>query len=162
PDRLSRLLRQAGLRPVPLREPGPRHPALCAADQQRHHLVLRPGQYAVSLLHGGAGRRGAVRNALLTAVMVAAATGAAGADGAQVFDTSCAFCHQAGGVGVPGQFPRLAGRIGVIASTPDGKAFLPKVLLNGMSGRITADGEPVLGIMPAFDTLSDDDIAAVL
>jgi hypothetical protein len=27
------------------------------------------------------------------------------------------------------------------------------VLLNGMSGRITADGEPVLGIMPAFDTI---------
>jgi len=31
-----------------------------------------------------------------------------------------------------------------------------------MSGRIVADGEPVLGIMPAFDSLSDDDISAVL
>ena len=94
--------------------------------------------------------------------MLAATIDAAAADGAQVFDTSCAFCHQAGGVGVPGQFPRLAGRVGAIAATPDGKAFLPKVLLNGMSGRITADGEAVLGIMPAFDTMSDDDMAAVL
>ena len=94
--------------------------------------------------------------------MLIAATAAAQADGAQVFDNSCAFCHQSGGVGVPGQFPRLAGRVGAIAATPEGRAFLPKVLLNGMSGQITVDDQPILGIMPAFDSLSDDDIAAVL
>ena len=99
---------------------------------------------------------------LLAAAMLTATMDTAVADGAQVFDTGCAFCHQAGGVGVPGQFPRLAGRVGAIASHPEGKAFLSKVLLNGMSGRITADGEPVLGIMPAFETMSDDDMAAVL
>ena len=86
----------------------------------------------------------------------------ASADGQAVLDNSCAFCHQAGGVGVPGQFPRLAGRVGVIAATPEGRAFLPKILLNGMSGRVTVDDQPVLGIMPAFDSLSDDDIAQVL
>jgi mono/diheme cytochrome c family protein len=100
--------------------------------------------------------------AILVAAMLAATMGTATADGAQVYDASCAFCHQAGGVGVPGQFPRLAGRVGAIASKPEGKAFLSRVLLNGMSGRIIADGEPVLGIMPPFDTMSDDDIAAVL
>ena len=100
--------------------------------------------------------------AILVAAILAATMGTATADGAQVYDASCAFCHQAGGVGVPGQFPRLAGRVGAIASHPEGKTFLSKVLLNGMSGRIIADGEPVLGIMPPFDTLSDDDIAAVL
>ncbi|MFO1248715.1 MAG: cytochrome c [Alphaproteobacteria bacterium] len=84
------------------------------------------------------------------------------ADGAAVFDANCAFCHQGGGVGVPGQFPRLAGRAGAIASKPQGRAFLPKVVLNGISGRITVDGEQILGIMPALDTLSDEDIAAVL
>jgi hypothetical protein len=52
--------------------------------------------------------------------------------------------------------------VGAIAAKPDGKKFLPQVLLSGMSGRITVDGEPILGIMPAFDMLSDDDIAAVL
>jgi len=103
-----------------------------------------------------------VRQVILAAALLAATTGAAQADRAAVFDTSCALCHQAGGVGVPGQFPRLAGRVGAIAAKPEGKAFLTKVLLEGMSGRITVDGEPILGIMPAFDTLSDDDLAAVL
>ncbi|HEY1876213.1 MAG TPA: cytochrome c [Rhizomicrobium sp.] len=86
----------------------------------------------------------------------------ASADGQAVFDNSCAFCHQAGGVGVPGQFPRLAGRVGAMAATPAGRAFLPKILLNGMSGRVTVDEQPILGIMPAFDSMSDDDLASVL
>ena len=94
--------------------------------------------------------------------MLMAVSGAARGDGAQVFDTSCAFCHQAGGVGVPGQFPRLAGRAGEIASKPEGKKYLPQVLLNGMSGRISVDGEQILGIMPGFDTMSDDDMAMLL
>jgi mono/diheme cytochrome c family protein len=103
-----------------------------------------------------------VKLALLAAMFLAATTDLASADGQAVFDNSCAFCHQAGGVGVPGQFPRLAGRVGTIAESPDGKAFLAKVLLNGMSGSVTVDDQPILGIMPAFDSLSDDDIAAVL
>ena len=98
---------------------------------------------------------------LVLAAALLAATPAF-ADGAAVFDANCAFCHQGGGVGVPGQFPRLAGRAGAIAAKPAGKAFLPKVVLNGISGRIMVDGEQILGIMPALDTLSDDDIAAVL
>ncbi|HEX3755397.1 MAG TPA: cytochrome c [Rhizomicrobium sp.] len=103
-----------------------------------------------------------MKQALLAALFLAAATDMAAADGQAVFDNSCAFCHQAGGVGVPGQFPRLAGRVGAIAAQPEGKAFLSKVLLNGMSGRVTVDDQPILGIMPAFDSLSDDDIASVL
>ena len=98
----------------------------------------------------------------LAALLLAAMASKANADGAAGFEMSCAFCHQAGGVGVPGQFPRLAGRAGEIASKPEGKKFLPQVLLNGMSGRITADGEEILGIMPGFDSMSDDDMAALL
>ena len=96
----------------------------------------------------------------MAAVGTASANGAS--NGSQVFDTSCAFCHQAGGVGVPGQFPRLAGRVGEIASKSEGKKFLPQILLNGMSGRVTVDGEQILGIMPGFDSMSDDDMAALL
>ena len=103
-----------------------------------------------------------MKKALVAAAIAATAAGSAHADGAQVFDTSCAFCHQAGGVGVPGQFPRLAGRVGDIASKPEGKKFLPQVLLNGMSGRVSVDGEQILGIMPGFDSMSDDDMAALL
>jgi mono/diheme cytochrome c family protein len=103
-----------------------------------------------------------VIRALLAAGLLAAAAGTAKADGAALFDANCAFCHQSGGVGVPGQFPRLAGRAGTMAAKPEGRKFLPQILLNGMSGRITVDGEQILGIMPAFDSLSDEDIAAVL
>jgi mono/diheme cytochrome c family protein len=103
-----------------------------------------------------------VIRALLAAGLLAVIAGEAKADGAALFDTHCAFCHQAGGVGVPGQFPRLAGRAGAIAAKPEGRNFLSQILLNGMSGRITVDGEQILGIMPAFDSLSDDDLAAVL
>jgi len=103
-----------------------------------------------------------VKQIVLAAFFLAAATDMASADGQAVFDNSCAFCHQAGGVGVSGQFPRLAGRVGAIAAASEGKAFLSKVLLNGMSGRVTVDDQPILGIMPAFDSLSDGDIAAVL
>ena len=104
-----------------------------------------------------------MRQAILAGLFWAATMGgAAAADGAQLFDTNCAFCHQQARAGVAGQFPRLSGRVGVIASKPQGKAFLPQILLNGMSGRITVDGQAILGIMPAFDSLSDEDIAAVL
>jgi mono/diheme cytochrome c family protein len=103
-----------------------------------------------------------MRRAIAAAAFLAAGAGAAHADGAAVFDNSCAFCHQAAGVGVPGQFPRLAGRVGAIATKPEGKTFLPQVVLNGMSGRIMVDGEQILGIMPAFASLSDEDIASVL
>jgi mono/diheme cytochrome c family protein len=99
---------------------------------------------------------------LLAAALLTATADAAAADGAAIFDANCAFCHQAGGVGVPGQFPRLAGRAGAIAGSPGGKKFLPEVLLNGMSGRVMVDGEQILGIMPAFNSLSDNDVAAVL
>jgi len=103
-----------------------------------------------------------VRHWVCAALLLVSATGGAAADGKAVFDNNCAVCHQAGGVGVPGQFPRLAGRAGTIAGKPEGKAFLPQVVFNGMGGRITVDGEQILGAMPGFDSLSDDDIAAVL
>jgi mono/diheme cytochrome c family protein len=98
---------------------------------------------------------------MLVAILLLTASPAL-ADGAAVFDANCSICHQGGGVGVPGQFPRLAGRAGQIASKPEGRAFLSRVIINGMSGRVTVDGQPILGIMPSFDGLSDDDIAQLL
>jgi mono/diheme cytochrome c family protein len=101
------------------------------------------------------------RAAIAIAIFLGTAQ-AAVADGAAVYDAKCAFCHQAGGVGVPGQFPRLAGRVGSIAAKPQGHKFLPRILLDGMSGRVVVDGENILGIMPGFDALTDDDLASVL
>ena len=35
----------------------------------------------------------------------------------RIYDTNCALCHQKAGIGMKGQFPRLAGRAGEIAAT---------------------------------------------
>ena len=84
------------------------------------------------------------------------------ADGSGLFTQNCLMCHQAGAVGLPGQFPRLAGRIGAISSQPKGRAYLIDVLTYGMAGRITVDDQSIVGLMPPFAQLSNDDVAGVL
>ena len=99
---------------------------------------------------------------LVAAVLAALAAGSARAQGLDVYRTHCAICHQAGGVGAPGAFPRLAGRVGPLARDPGGRALLTAVVLNGMSGKLEADGQTIVGLMPSFGQLPDADIAAVL
>lgn len=80
-----------------------------------------------------------------------------------VFDTNCSMCHQLGAAGVPGQFPRLAGRAGKIAATAGGRSYLERVVLSGMIGGITVDGSEIVGgVMPSFASLSDKDLADAL
>lgn len=83
-------------------------------------------------------------------------------DGAALYRGKCAMCHGPAGAGRPGTFPPLAGRVGQIAASPDGKAYLAMVLVNGLHGPITVEGQSYKGFMPSFRTLSDEDIAAVL
>ncbi len=85
------------------------------------------------------------------------------ADHAAVFDANCSMCHQLAAAGVPGEFPRLAGRAGKIAATSAGRNYLERVVLFGMIGKITVDGVPIVGgVMPSFGSLSDQDLAAAL
>ncbi|TCS35221.1 cytochrome c553 [Acetobacter aceti NBRC 14818] len=86
----------------------------------------------------------------------------AAADGQQLYTANCSLCHQASAAGVVGQFPPLKDRIGTIASTPEGKAYVTHVLLNGLSGMIKAGGNPYMGYMPSFGAQSDENIAAIL
>lgn len=80
-----------------------------------------------------------------------------------VFDTNCSMCHQLGAAGVPGQFPRLAGRAGKIAATAAGRNYLERVVLSGMIGSITVDDTSIVGgVMPSFASLSDKDLADAL
>jgi mono/diheme cytochrome c family protein len=80
-----------------------------------------------------------------------------------VFDNNCAMCHQLRAPGVPGQFPRLAGRAGKIAATAAGRSYLERVVLSGMIGSITVDGSEIDGgMMPSFASLSDQDLADAL
>ena len=79
-----------------------------------------------------------------------------------VYDKNCALCHQKGGTGVSGQFPRLAGRVGAIAATDAGRCYLLDVVLFGMAGQVEVDRVPIVGAMPSFATLSDEELASVL
>ncbi|GBQ82595.1 c-type cytochrome [Asaia krungthepensis] len=83
-------------------------------------------------------------------------------DGQAVYNSNCSVCHQAAGAGSPGQFPPLAGRIGKIAATAEGKTYVADVLLNGVHGTIDAAGSSYMGFMPSFKALTDDQLAAVL
>lgn len=83
-------------------------------------------------------------------------------DGRDLYGATCSLCHQAGGSGVPGQFPALAGRVDQIAATAQGRRYLAHVLLNGLSGEIKAGGQSYSGYMPSFSSQPDAVIAAVL
>ncbi|WP_027210781.1 c-type cytochrome [Burkholderia sp. WSM2232] len=79
-------------------------------------------------------------------------------NGALLFTSRCASCHQATGEGLPGVFPSLAGSEWV---NGDPKV-VARILLLGVTGKITVAGSTFNGSMPAFGTtLSDAAIAAV-
>jgi cytochrome c oxidase subunit II len=82
--------------------------------------------------------------------------------GEQVFNTNCAACHQASGEGIAGAFPPVAGHSSVIYAAEGGREYLINLLLNGLQGEITVDGNTYNGIMPAWRQLSDEQIAEVL
>jgi mono/diheme cytochrome c family protein len=91
------------------------------------------------------------------AAAVTAATPPA-VDGAQIFTSRCASCHQATGAGLPGVFPPLANSEWVNAEPKT----IARILLLGVNGKITVAGNTFNGSMPAFGTtLSDAEIAAV-
>lgn len=97
------------------------------------------------------------------ALAIAGLTGSVqAAPSSQIFVGRCAMCHQSSAAGLPGQYPRLAGRVGPIATTPDGRHYLVMVLLNGLTGSIQVDGKPITGFMPPFAMLKDQEVADTL
>lgn len=82
-----------------------------------------------------------------------------GPDGAVIYKNTCSSCHQANGLGVPGAFPPLAGSDWVAGD----EQILIALVLHGLMGEISVNGEIYNGVMPPWSaTLKDDDIAAVL
>lgn len=77
--------------------------------------------------------------------------------GAEVYSTACSACHQPGGAGLPGSFPPLADNPNV-----DDAAYIEDVIMNGLSGEITVNGEVFDSVMPSQSTLSDGDVAALI
>lgn len=77
--------------------------------------------------------------------------------GKRVFN-NCMACHQADGRGVAGNYPPLDGS-SFVTGRPD---VLAALLLHGLQGRVTVEGETFNGVMPAWSHLGDEQIAAVM
>jgi nitrite reductase (NO-forming)/hydroxylamine reductase len=77
--------------------------------------------------------------------------------GASVFSAHCAACHQANGQGLAGAFPPVAGS-DYIAGDP---GVVVTTVLNGLSGKITVNGQDYNAVMPSLSYLSDSDVADV-
>lgn len=86
-----------------------------------------------------------------------AAAPAGAVSGAQVYAGKCTGCHQANGAGVAGVFPPLAASPWVTGP----EARLVQILLHGIQGPIDVLGTTYNGLMPAWKSLSDEEIAAV-
>jgi mono/diheme cytochrome c family protein len=80
-------------------------------------------------------------------------------DGSLIFGGICMPCHQAGGTGVEGKYPPLAGSEW-LAKDPE----IPvRIVLHGLHGPIQVKGKSYNNEMPALgNQLSDAEIAAVL
>lgn len=89
---------------------------------------------------------------------VVLAGAAASVDGKQLYGAKCAACHQGSGLGVAGVFPPLAASEWVIGD----EKILANILLHGVNGEMVVKGNTYKGAMPAWKSLSDDELAAVL
>jgi nitrite reductase (NO-forming) len=67
-------------------------------------------------------------------------------------------CHQANGAGLPGVFPPLA-KSDYLAADPK-RAI--GVLLHGLTGKVTVNGNEYNSVMPPMNQLNDDEVANIL
>jgi mono/diheme cytochrome c family protein len=83
--------------------------------------------------------------------------------GKRVFTQNCIVCHQQTGLGVPGQFPPLAGSEWVLSQDWHGDNHIVKIVLHGFQGAVTVKGQQFNNVMaPWGKVLKDEQIAAVL
>lgn len=81
--------------------------------------------------------------------------------GEALFAQQCAVCHQADASGVVGSFPPLRSAHVQRLLSDDG-TYPARVLLQGLSGRIEVGNEAYNGVMPAFPSLTDAQIASLV
>ena len=78
--------------------------------------------------------------------------------GEKVYRRNCLACHQASGLGVAGAFPPLVGSDWVTG----GEKRVAAILLHGILGEFTVNGVKYIGAMPAWNQLTDKEIAGVI
>jgi nitrite reductase (NO-forming) len=78
--------------------------------------------------------------------------------GAKVYATTCGACHQPSGRGLANAFPPLAGSDFLMAD----KSRSIAIVLGGLKGPVTVNGQTFDGMMPPQSHLSDEDLANVL
>lgn len=79
-------------------------------------------------------------------------------DGKQIYVAKCVGCHQTSGLGLAGVFPPLAGAEWVLGD----EKTLVNILLHGVKGNLEVKGVTYNGAMPAWKSLSDDELAGLL
>lgn len=80
--------------------------------------------------------------------------------GKRLFADTCAKCHQADGLGLPGQYPPLANSEWVLADSPD---RMIRIVLDALQGPVKVNGVTFNNVMtPWRDTLNDQQIAAII
>lgn len=79
-------------------------------------------------------------------------------NGETEYQNTCAVCHQNDGTGMTGAYPPLAGAHYVNAASPN---RMVAIILKGLTGPVTVNNVEYNGIMAPFESLSDDQIAAI-
>ncbi len=82
--------------------------------------------------------------------------------GDTIYTSNCSSCHQPNGEGIVGAFPPLAGHMPELLQAEGGREYLINVLLYGLQGEINVEGQTYNGVMTAWASLGDEQIAAVL
>lgn len=78
--------------------------------------------------------------------------------GRVLYNGTCSVCHQQDGKGLAGVFPPLANSDYLMADTR--RAI--EVVLNGLTGPVTVNGNDFNSVMPPMSQLNDDEIANIL
>jgi nitrite reductase (NO-forming) len=78
--------------------------------------------------------------------------------GQALYAGTCSTCHMADGKGMAGVFPPLAGSDWM--NRPH--AELASIVLNGLTGPITVNGQDYNSVMPPMSQLTDDEVANIL